>query len=343
MAFADMYEIRVFSAPLAEYVQHMLRHCSRAFVNGSRGHWVLWALVHSQILYEARHKSSAVYRTALKKIGGYIVRLSHISKALIMMIMDDESQFRMLGGLLMTIGGDVRSTLVSWSHEGNELDAAMKHLFWRPPWTMLSVGQKATAGLDHDVRMLLMGVGTILHDEVGLFRRGTLWWTLNVKYYLVHDIHRFSTPTSAVVPVILRSDAAATAPVTDDNVQVFGAEPITWSNAISTSQTRNLFLRDNPDIASYIFALRAELTMRIVMPTIVPHSHDAKFICMARFEEGNYCSPHCHGLSYVSDHPTIGIYNDLADAQYDDLVDDPFSVPELPSYIPLSQEDASAQ
>ncbi len=343
MGVADMYEDRVYSVPPAEYVQHMLRHCSRAFVNGSRGHRVLWALVNSQMLHEARQKVFGVYRTALKKIGGKVVGLAHISKAQIRKIMDDESQCRMLGGLLMSIGRDVRSTPMSWSYEGKKLDAAMKHLSWRPPWTRPSVGQKTTVDLDDDVRKLLMGAGTILHDEVGLNRGGALWWTLNAKYYLVHDIHRFSTPTSAVVPDTLRSNAEATAPDTDDNVEDSGAEPTTFSDVISTSQTRNLFLRDNPDIASYIFALRAELTMRIVMPTIVPHSPNAKFISMARFEVGKGGNPHFHGLSCGSDHPTIGNFKDPAEAEDDDPADDTVPVPELPSYIPLSQEDAPAQ
>ena len=56
MGIADMYEDRTHKVQPADYVQHMLRHYSRAFVNGARGHRVLWALVNTSLLQEARQK-----------------------------------------------------------------------------------------------------------------------------------------------------------------------------------------------------------------------------------------------------------------------------------------------
>ena len=40
-------------------------------------------------------------------------------------------------------------------------------------------------------------------------------------------------------------------------------------------QARYNFIQDRPNHAAYIIALRAELNMRIVMPSVVPHSEKA--------------------------------------------------------------------
>ena len=256
MGLADPNADRKFKVPSLEYNQHMIRHSSGSFVNGSRGHRVLWALVNSQLLEEARSKCCGVYRVALKKVGGRVLGLAHITKGQLQNMLHDEQQSRMLGHLLMSIGRDVRSTPMAWAYEGKKLDAAVKHLAWRPPWMEAPEGESEVVEgkqkpLSSNERKKLIGEGKILVDRMGLGRQGALWWTLNPKYYMVHDIHRFASTTA--------------------------------TDTLLTSTSRNLFLRDHPDIASYMFALRAELTMRIVMPATVDHSANAPFLSMARF------------------------------------------------------------
>ena len=51
-------------------------------------------------------------------------------------------------------------------------------------------------------------------------------------------------------------------------------------------RVRFMFARDNPDLVMYMLKLRAELHMRMVMPTVVRHSAAEPFMPMARFETG---------------------------------------------------------
>lgn len=106
-----------------------------------------------------------------------------------------------------------------------------------PPEGASEVVEGKQKPLSSTERKKLMGEGKILVDRMGLGRQGAFWWTLNPKYYMVYDIHRFGSTTAKDTPL--------------------------------TSTTRNLFLRDHPDIASYMFALKTELTMWIVMPAVV--------------------------------------------------------------------------
>ena len=58
-----------------------------------------------------------------------------------------------------------------------------------------------------------------------------------------------------------------------------------------------MFARDNPDLVMFMLSLRTELQMRIVMPTVLWHSEDWPFMCMARFETGPNGNPHWHGFA----------------------------------------------
>lgn len=327
MGIADMYEDRTHKVQPADYVQHMLRHYSKAFVNGARGHRVLWALVNTQLLQEARQKCFGVYNTAIKKIGGRVVGLAHVSKAQLREMVEDEQQSKMLVNLIMSIGKDVRSTPMAWAYEGKKLDAAVKHVSWRPPWMRPSDDQHTAQDLDEASRELLLGPNKIVSDEIGLGRGGALWWTLNGKYYLVHDIHRFRG--AAMHP--------GQGPSGDCGLEPGPADAV---DAVCDSSTsRNLFLRDNPDIASYMFAFRTELTMRIVMPTIVPHTGSARFLSMARFEVGPNGNPHYHGIAFGhGDHPTIG--NLKPKTTPDDESSD--EATDVESTSPQSQDDAKS-
>ena len=85
--------------------------------------------------------------------------------------------------------------------------------------------------------------------------------TLNCKYNTVYDIHRLN--------VASRFARAAVENLRDEHDLV-----------------RFEFIRDAPDIATFMVALRTELHMRIVMPAVVPHTETQRFLAMARFEVG---------------------------------------------------------
>ena len=46
--------------------------------------------------------------------------------------------------------------------------------------------------------------------------------------------------------------------------------------------------------------------MRGVMPAVLPHNNQQRFLTMARFEEGPNGNPHAHGFAYGAGNPMIG-------------------------------------
>ena len=65
-------------------------------------------------------------------------------------------------------------------------------------------------------------------------------------------------------------------------------------------------MQENADLVSQIMALRVELTMRVVMPAVVPHSQRYPYMCMARFETGAGGNPRAHGFSVGLPGPRMG-------------------------------------
>ena len=62
---------------------------------------------------------------------------------------------------------------------------------------------------------------------------------------------------------------------------------------------------DNPDLVCFLHALRVELLVRMVMPTLVPTSPTQPFQYWVRFEEGLSGNPHAHGLCYAAGNPSL--------------------------------------
>ena len=79
-----------------------------------------------------------------------------------------------------------------------------------------------------------------------------------------------------------------------------------WSSPVSFTMTvlrltlplafEALFLSDLLSGEGTSLALRTELHMRMVMPTIVPHSEEWPYMAMARAETGPGGNPHTHGF-----------------------------------------------
>ena len=121
-----------------------------------------------------------------------------------------------------------------------------------------TVALSGGAGND-DFRLKLLGGNAQIQDRLGLGRIPMFWYTQNSAYNSSYDIHRLNT----VAP-----DADAALVDEQDTYR----------------QVRYNFVRDRPNHVSYMIALRAELNMRMVMRSVVPHSDDAPFLAMERFE-----------------------------------------------------------
>ena len=97
----------------------------------------------------------------------------------------------------------------------------------------------------------------------------------------MHDIHRLN------VGAALAGEAVTSA----DDVQ---------------RAVRRAFVRDRPDIVTYMVALRSELLMRVVMPSVVPHNGRQKCLPLGRHEwGGNTGNPHTHGMVYGAGNPVL--------------------------------------
>ena len=81
-------------------------------------------------------------------------------------------------------------------------------------------------------------------------------------------------------------------------------------------------MKDNPDIVTYMLALRTGLTMHIVMPSVVPHSLRAPYMSMSRFETGPNGNPHYHGFSVGTRGPRMNRVR----ADVDGVGDEPLDV-----------------
>ena len=64
-------------------------------------------------------------------------------------------------------------------------------------------------------------------------------------------------------------------------------------------------MQDAPDIAAFMVALRSELHMRVVMPTVVPHTKGCDYRVMARFEVGAGGNLHWHLLTSGAGNPVL--------------------------------------
>ena len=260
MGVGDLRDERPRKVTTAEWVQHMLRYHWGQFVNGMRGHRVVWAMVNSMLLEEAGGKGFAVHRNVMRREGGRLRGGEGLTREGLRRMLDDEDMVRRLVHELMTVGKDVRSTPMQWAYEGKRLDWAVKHLSWRPPWVR---GEDHGAGEDEEVDRLCKHR---VVDRVGLGRISTFWWTLNCPYNYAYDVHRLN--------VSAQQAAEAVSPGRDVHRGV-----------------RYAFARDCPDVVAYAIALRTELHMKMVMPSVVPHSEEAPYLSMGRFECGSGGNP----------------------------------------------------
>lgn len=268
MRIGDLCDsLSLLKVSAAEWVQNLLRYWTGHFVGGMRGQRVVWAMVNTLLLEEARSRGFGIYRNVMRRVGYGLEGGAVLTKARLREMLNDEDPARVLVNQLMNVGRDVRSTPMQWPYEGKKLDATVKHLSFRPP--LVEPGEEES---DNEGRRYL-GSDTWcdVPDNVGLSTYPSTWWTLNCKYNAAYDVHRLKTG----------KDGRAAVDESCDGKKL----------------ERFLFVKYNPDIVTYMLALRTGLTMHIVMPPVVPHSLRAPYMSMSRFETGPNGNPHYHGFS----------------------------------------------
>ena len=69
MGIGDLYEERPRKVSAEAWVQHLLRYRTGHFVGGPRGQRVLWAMVNTLLLSEARARGFGIYRNVVQRVG----------------------------------------------------------------------------------------------------------------------------------------------------------------------------------------------------------------------------------------------------------------------------------
>ena len=64
-----------------------------------------------------------------------------------------------------------------------------------------------------------------------------------------------------------------------------------------------------------MLATRAELNMRVVMPSVVPHSRERPYLPVQRFECGPGGNPHYHGVNIGDGNPRLGVLSSEAQVE----------------------------
>ena len=271
MGIADLHDDRPIKVSTPEYVQHFFRLAwTWASPSGQR---FAWALVDTLLLQEARGKSFAVHRQAMRRYGNRIRGGAVLIKGKLRELLANDDNARALIGSISAVGRDARSTPMHWAYEGKKLTASVQYLSWRPPWV------RAPPGAD-DVAQVFISDEHRVDDVLGLGRIPTFWWTLNAKYNALFEVHRLNVRGQ------LERDAVG-------------------QYADTLSDVRFDFVRSAPDLAAYMIALRTELAMRMTMPAIVPHTPAQPFLAMARFETGKGGNPHFHGFTIGAGGPAL--------------------------------------
>ena len=130
MGVADLFDPRTRKVSVEEYVQHLLRYRGGQFVNGERGHRVLWALVNTALVHEMSGKGYVVHKMFCRLVGfrldgGEALRVRDLRQ-----LVTGGQHGASLVNSLMCVGRSVRSTPMQWSFESKKLDCAAKFLSW---------------------------------------------------------------------------------------------------------------------------------------------------------------------------------------------------------------------
>ena len=191
-------------------------------------------------------------------------------------MMEQAETVRLVTHQFMTVGRSVRSTPMQWAYEGKQLDTIVKYMSWCPPW----VRGEDPGSVDYD----LLGENLVVEDTVGRGRTPAFWWTMNCGwrgYNCVYDIHRLNVGATLVAEAVLSAEDVQRA-------------------------VRRAFVRDRPDIVTFMVALRTERLMRGVIPSVVPHNGRDKCMALGRCEWGSGTgNPHVHGMVYGAGNPVL--------------------------------------
>jgi hypothetical protein len=148
-----------------------------------------------------------------------------------------------------------------------------------------------------------------ISDTYGYGRIPAFWYTLNLPFNHLHEIHRFHDAVASCTSSFISHKVL---PGSDNKTETSPPSETVLPSVQELNQ-RCAFVLDNPDIVATIHAIRVELNVRYVMSVIVPTQADQPFQFWLRFEWGKDGNPHTHGQNWVPNNPYIDkVYKDSA-------------------------------
>ena len=131
----------------------------------------------------------------------------------------------------------------------------------------------------------------VIPDAFGYGRIPGVWFTLNLPFNYLYEIHRFQ-----------RACALVAAPPQEPVPNMPDIETCLHDTRDAMSR-RCSWVLDNADIVVTLHAIRVELLLHYVMSQVVPNSELYPFLYWLRFEFGNNGNPHVHGIAYLNGNP----------------------------------------
>jgi hypothetical protein len=152
-----------------------------------------------------------------------------------------------------------------------------------------------------------------LPDAYGCGRIPGFWFTLNLPYNYLFEIHRFHRATRQLAGPLSLATCA-----TKRDAQMAADS---WVDPLDAERrdavdARCAWALDNPDLVVTLHAIRAELITRYLISEVVPPDPQRPFQYWLRFEFGKSGNPHAHGLCFVPGNPEFDlVVKDLATLQ----------------------------
>ena len=164
-------------------------------------------------------------------------------------------------------------------------------------------------------------------DRFGYQRNPAYWFTLNLAYNHLHEIHLFADAVAQCKHMTHATSPVADTRPTDTSPSHDMAASTSECPAETTDATgvrkrigdRCRWAQDNADIGAFLHAVRIELLVELVMRHIVSEEHADIFQHWLRFEFGVSGNPHVHGLNYVHGNPSFELVVE-SDDQRDALI-----------------------
>ncbi len=139
------------------------------------------------------------------------------------------------------------------------------------------------------------GAERILPDVHGYGRIPAFWFTLNLPYNYLFEIHRFQRAVEELATTGSEHEERTS--------EVDCLDPVSRD----AMNERCAWVLNNPDIVATLHAIRVEVLVNYVMSEIVPPDEEDPFLYWLRFEFGQTGNPHAHGLSYVAHNPEFDL------------------------------------